>query len=63
VPSDPSFGSSDALGAHPASDPQTPENLAATIYDALDIPHTALWHDELDRPYAIYHDLPIHGLL
>ena len=31
---------SDRIGGHPASDPQTPENLAATIYHALGIPPT-----------------------
>ncbi|MEX0713071.1 MAG: DUF1501 domain-containing protein [Pirellulales bacterium] len=56
-------GSSDPLGAYPASDPQQPENLAATIYQALGIPSTAHWHDELDRPYPIYHASPIPGLV
>src|SRR5262249_40509648 len=41
-------GSSDKLGAHPAANPQTPENMAATIYKALGIPGTAAWHDEVD---------------
>ena len=41
--------------AYPAADPQTPENLAATIYQALGIPATAAWHDELDRPHHVYH--------
>src|SRR5207253_8677818 len=30
-------GSSGKIGGHPQDDPQTPENMAATIYDALRI--------------------------
>jgi carbohydrate-binding DOMON domain-containing protein len=56
------IGASDASGAYPAADPQTPENFAATIYDALGIPRSAEWHDTLGRPYAVYMDEPIRGL-
>ncbi len=56
-------GSSDALGGYPASLPQSPENMAATIYHALGIPDTAAWHDDLGRPHPIYHGTPIPGLL
>lgn len=56
------IGSSDKLGAYPASDPQKPENMAATIYNALGIPPTAAWYDESDRPHRIYHGQPIKGL-
>ena len=52
-------GSSDKDGAYPASDPQRPENMAATIYSALGIPDTAGWHDEFERPHHIYHGKPI----
>jgi hypothetical protein len=55
-------GTSDKIGGFPASSPQRPENLAATIYDALGIPATAVWHDELDRPHAVYDGDPIAGL-
>ena len=57
------IGSSDALGAYPASMPQKPENMAASIYQALGIPPTAAWHDELKRPHQIYNGQPIPGLL
>ena len=57
------IGSSDAIGGYPASQPETPENLAATIYHALGIPETAVWHDELNRPHQIYHGQPIKGLI
>lgn len=52
-------GASDKDGAYPAADPQTPENVAATIYHALGIPDTAVWKDDLDRPHQIYHGEPI----
>jgi hypothetical protein len=57
------IGSSDRIGAYPATSPQTPENLAATIYDALAIPKTAAWYDPNRRPHLIYHAEPIAGLM
>ena len=57
------IGSSDKDGGHPASSPQRPENMAATIYHALGIPPEAVWHDEVDRPHRIYSGEPIAGLL
>lgn len=57
------IGSSDKLGAYPSSSPQKPENMAATIYQALGIPETAVWHDEVDRPHQIYHGQPIPELI
>lgn len=56
-------GSSDAIGAYPATSPQTPENFAATIYHALGIPATAVWNDVLDRPHQVYAGAPISELL
>jgi hypothetical protein len=56
------IGASDANGAYPASDAQTPENFAATIYDALGIPQSAEWHDTTGRPYPVYMAEPIRGL-
>lgn len=55
-------GSSDAMGAYPATDPQRPENFAATIYESLGLPRTIAWHDDLDRPHHVYHGDPIPGL-
>jgi hypothetical protein len=48
------LGSSDKTGGYPATDPQTPENFAATIYTALGIPKTAAWHDAETRPHHLY---------
>jgi uncharacterized protein (DUF1501 family) len=55
-------GSSDAIGAYPQADPQTPENMAATIYQALGLPPTIVWNDSLNRPHHVYHGEPIAGL-
>jgi uncharacterized protein (DUF1501 family) len=57
------IGSSDRIGGYPASDPQTPENMAATIYQALGLPSSTAWHDESDRPHHVYHGEPIAGLI
>jgi hypothetical protein len=59
VPGGVVVGASDKDGAFPVQSPQRPENLAATIYGSLGIPATAVWKDDLDRPYHIYHDEPI----
>jgi hypothetical protein len=56
-------GSSDKDGAYPASNPQKPENMAASIYSALGIPKTATWADDLGRPHHIYYGDPISGLV
>lgn len=57
------IGSSDRNGAYPTSDPQTPENFAATIYQALGIPRHATWPDAAGRPYHVYQAEPIRGLI
>jgi len=57
------IGASDKLGAYPVSDRQTPENLAATMYEALGIPRTAVWRETDGRPHEIYRGDPIPGLV
>lgn len=56
-------GSSDKIGAYPADNPHSPEDMAATIYHALGIPHAAVWHDDLQRPHNIYYGQPIAELM
>ena len=56
------IGASDKIGGYPVADPQTPENMAATIFEALDLPKTIAWKDSLDRPHHVYHGDPILGL-
>lgn len=55
-------GSSDRTGGYPASEPQTPETLAATIYHSLGIPKHAMWRDAENRPHHIYYGEPIAAL-
>ena len=57
------IGSSDRNGGYPATSPQTPENLAATIYEALGIPRSAQWYDPAQRPHHVYYGEPIGGLM
>lgn len=57
------IGATDKLGAQPIRDPWKPENLAATIYEALGLPRTASWEDQLQRPHYIYQGDPIRGLM
>lgn len=57
------IGSSDKIAGYPASDPQTPENLSATIYEALGLPRELMWHDFTGRPQPVYHGSPIPGLV
>jgi len=53
------IGSSDKNGGRPATEPQTPENFAATIYGALGLPKTAAWHDAENRPHHLYRADPM----
>ena len=55
-------GSSDETGAYPASAPQHPENLAATIYEALGLSRSVSWDDVTGRPHLLYDADPIPGL-
>lgn len=57
------IGATDRIGAFPAEAPQRPENLAATIYEALGLPRTIEWHDPLARPHSVYEAEPIKGLV
>ena len=56
------FGSSDRIGAYPATDPVTPSDLAATIYWRFGLnPQTEI-HDQAGRPYRIADGRPIAGI-
>ncbi len=56
------IGASDREGGRPSRDPQKPENLAATMFDALGIHRAAHWNDVAGRPMAVYQETPIAGL-
>ncbi len=57
------IGSSDKHGGYPDSDVQKPENLAATIYEALGLPREISWQDLGNRPHFLYNADPIKGLM
>jgi len=54
-------GSTDKDGGQPASDAKRPEDLAATIYDALGFAPDAHWYDLSDRPIPLYYGKPIRA--
>ena len=57
------IGATDKLGGHPVEAAQKPENLAATIYEALGIPREVTWEDFTGRPHFVYESGPIEGLM
>jgi uncharacterized protein (DUF1501 family) len=63
VPGGAVHGSSDRQAAYPKSDPVTPEDLAATIYQAMGVPAGQEIRDSLDRPHHLILGKPIKALL
>jgi hypothetical protein len=57
------YGASDKDAAYPASNPVTPEDIAATIYQALGIDPEAQIRDPLDRPHFVSTGTPIRALV
>jgi hypothetical protein len=55
-------GATDRHGGQPIAQRQTPENLAATVFEFLGVPRSAEWSDPLGRPHAVYHGEPMPGL-
>lgn len=53
------YGSSDRLGAYPATDPVTPDDIAATMFWALGIDPATEVRDALGRPLPIAAGKPI----
>jgi hypothetical protein len=47
------YGSSDKIGARPRSNPVTPADIIATIYECLGIPPELELHDRLNRPFVL----------
>jgi len=47
------YGSSDRIGAYPATDPVGPEDLIATIYAAMGIDTNTFIYDQSNRPHPI----------
>jgi hypothetical protein len=57
------YGSSDAVGAYPRDNPVSPEDLLATIYEALGIPSESEIHDREGRPARISDGRPVTALM
>ena len=58
------YGASDKHAAYPAEHPVTPQDIAATVYELMGIPHDATIVDPLqDRPLALTEGTPILELL
>lgn len=57
------YGASDKLGAYPASGQASPEDLAATMFDALGLDPEAEVRDSLNRPLPISRGKPIKEVM
>lgn len=53
------YGSSDAIGAFPRSRPCGPNDLHATIFNALGIPPESILFDNLNRPHQLCEGQPL----
>jgi uncharacterized protein (DUF1501 family) len=47
------YGSSDKIGGRPSTNPVTPADIVATIYQCLGVPKDLELRDNLDRPFAL----------
>jgi hypothetical protein len=56
------IGSSDRVGAVPASTPYTPFDVGATVYQALGVDPETEIRDSLNRPWRLNAGRPIHAL-
>jgi hypothetical protein len=57
------YGSSDKLGAFPASDPVRPEDLSATLFHLLGLDPATEVNDAVNRPLAISPGRVVRGVL
>jgi hypothetical protein len=56
------FGSSDRIGAYPATDPVTPADLAATVFWRFGIDPSTEVHDQTGRPFRLSEGEPVRQL-
>ena len=63
VPGGAVHGASDREGAYPKSDPHTPADLAATVYELMGVPHDLEIRDPLDRPHTLTTGKPIRAVV
>jgi uncharacterized protein (DUF1501 family) len=57
------YGASDAHAAYPARDAVMPQDIAATIYEAMGLSPETLIDDPFGRPYLLSTGTPIKALL
>ena len=57
------YGASDELGAQPALNPVTPEDIAATIYTLMGIDPATRIYDPLNRPHSLADGEAIAGIM
>ena len=57
------YGASDNVGAYPARDRVNPEDVTATLFHLLGIPHTSKFRDAQGREHFITEGSPIDGIL
>ena len=56
-------GASDSIGAYPITDPVTPADLAATIFDLFGVRPDTVIRDPGGRPFHISDGSPVHDLM
>ena len=56
------YGASDKIAAYPTKNPVKPEDVIATMYHALGIPHQSLIPDQQNRPHRISEGRPLTEL-
>ena len=56
------YSESDRHGEYPRSNPHSPGDMAATIFWALGLDHTAEFHDQVGRPFRLADGEPITGI-
>lgn len=56
------FGSSDAIGAYPETNPVTPADMAATLFWRFGLDPASEIRDRMDRPYRLADGQPIRTL-
>ena len=56
------IGKSDSIGAYPVTSAYSPNDLGATVYQALGIPADAEVRDRLNRPARLNHGNVIEPL-
>ncbi|RPI80170.1 MAG: DUF1501 domain-containing protein, partial [Planctomycetaceae bacterium] len=63
IPGGAVYGSSDRIAAYPASNPVTPDDLAATVYHLLGIDRELTLYDNQQRPWTLCRGEPVWELL